>query len=109
MDEIGRLDRRVELQSPTLPAGGDPTAISWTTQATVWAERLDAKGIRRFVGLQHVAEASQAFRIRFRSDVDPTWRVKDGAELWSIEGTLPVGRKDALVLTVTRLDPDDEA
>ena len=105
MNEIGALDRRVTLQSFTEPTGGDPTG-AYADAATVWAERLDARGARRFVASGSVAEATQAYRIRYRADVDPTWRVKDGTELWEIQGTLPIDRNVWLILSVRRLDPE---
>ena len=108
----GKLDRRIILQSFAVGTSGDPTAGTWTTEATVWAERLDAKGTERATGsVVEAAEASQAYRIRFRSDIDPTWRVNDGGELWHIAAVSPGGRgRDReLLLLVSRLDPDDEA
>lgn len=107
----GRLDRRITLQSFALGTTGDPTAGTWTTEVTVWAERLDAKGIERAVGsMVQAAEATQAFRIRYRLDIDPTWRVNDSDELWGITAVLPgSGRDRELILLVSRLDPDDEA
>lgn len=106
----GRLDRRIALQNYAVPSGGDPTVGTYTTQATVWAERIDPSGMERYAGAQIAAEASQAYRVRYRSDVlpDPTWRVLDGNEKWDVAAVLPIGRNEGWVLMVKRLDPDDE-
>ena len=109
----GKLDRQIILQIFTLGTTGDPRAGTWTTEATVWAERMDAKGIERATGMvAKASEVTQAYRIRYRSDVDvtPLWRINDGGELWSITAVLPgVGRNREWILLVSRLDPDDEA
>lgn len=109
----GKISRRIVLQSFTAGTTGDPSpaAGTWTTVATVWAERLDPKGIERAVGsMVQAAEATQGYSIRYRSDVDPTWRLKDGSEIWRIEAVLPGQTRDReLILLVKRLDPDDEA
>lgn len=108
----GLMDRRVVLQSFAVGTSGDPTAGTWTTEATVWAERMDARGIERATGsMVAAAEATQAYRIRYRSDVAPTWRINDADELWNITSVAPGerGRDRETILLVSRLDPDDEA
>lgn len=73
---------------------------------------MDAKGIERAVGsVVETAEITQAYRIRYRSDVKPTWRINDGGELWNIGPVLPGerGRDRECILLVSRIDPDDEA
>jgi head-tail adaptor len=110
MRRAGRLDRLIALQSRTDPAGGDPTAQTWATDQSVWAEKMDARGVERFLGGQFIGEATQAYRIRYLADVNPLWRVKDGSELWNIvaahEGD---GRRSETILQVKRFDPNDEA
>lgn len=105
----GRLDRRVELQSSAVGSAGDPLAVTWTTEVVVWAERMDAKGAERAAGgMVQAAEATQGYRLRYRSAVNPTWRVKDGTALWDIVAASEgVGRDDETILLVRRLDPDD--
>jgi head-tail adaptor len=109
--KAGQLDRRVELQSFALGTDGDPTAGTWTVEAAVWAERMDGKGTERARGnMVQASEATQAYRIRYRASVLPTWRLRDGAQLWNIvaasEGR---GRDDETILLVDRLDPNDGA
>ena len=107
----GTMDRRVSLQSPALATSGDPTAITWTTVTTVWAQRMDPAGVERFMGgTVTTATATQAYRIRHYATIDPTWRVVDGAEYWRVTAVLPGrGRDRETLLLVERLDPDDEA
>ena len=105
----GKLDRRVTIESYTKPTGGDPTAGTWSTLAMVWAERLEMGGVERALGVTvDTAEATGGYRIRYRSDVDPTCRLVDGSELWDIVATPEgKGRDRETILLVRRLDPDD--
>lgn len=107
------MDRRIVLQSPTVATSGDPTSITWTTQATVWAERVDPRGTERYTGVTvTTSTATQSYRIRYDASVavDPTWRVVDGTEYWRVTSVLPgFGRNRESIVVVERMDPDDEA
>jgi head-tail adaptor len=100
------MDREITIQSRTLATTGDPTAFTYTTLATgVWAEKLDARALEKFVGAQVAAQASQAFRIRFRNDVSPENRVVDEEGTWNVVGTPEgQGRRAETILLVTRLN-----
>lgn len=103
---------RIELQTAGAPQNGDPADVAWTTQATVWAEKMDPRGAERFVASQRAATADQAYRIRYRSmqRPDPTWRVKDGSEYWNVVAASEIaGRKEEIILLVSRLAPNERA
>lgn len=109
------MDRRIELQSFSQTTDGDWTSGTWSTQAIVWAEKMEKGQAERFASDREVAEASRAYRIRYpttgadHADIDPTWRVKEGSELWDIIGTPEgEGRKKEMILLCERHDPDDE-
>ncbi len=108
MTRAGLLDRRIGLQQGALSTAGDPTAKTWTTTRTVWAERMSKTGIERFVTSAEVAETTAAYRIRYASDVRPAWRILDGSELWDITGILPSKQRQRwLILLVERHVPGD--
>ena len=108
MLRAGNLDRRVELQEFTLSADGDPTSGTWALSVTVWAAKTDKVGVERFVTDAELAEIAAAYRIRYRSTVDPTWRVKDGSDLWDIEGVIEgPGRNEETILLVSKHTPGD--
>ncbi len=110
MVRIGRLDRRIELQTFALAMDGDPTNRSWTTVHTVWAEKMDKGQAERFVSAAEIAEASAVFRIRYLADANPSWRLKHGSDLWDIEGVAEgTGRKRETLLLVSRHDPGDRS
>ena len=109
MIAAGSLDRRIELQSFAIGSSGDPTAGTWSLEKIVWAERMDARGAERATGgMVQAAEATQAYRIRNRTTVDPTWRVVDRGELWDIVAAVPgPERNQETILFVRRFDPND--
>ena len=104
------MDREITIYTRTLATNGDPTVYTYAALATgVWAEKLDARGMETFVGAQVSGSASQAFRIRYRGDVDPTCRVIDEEGTWNVVGAPEGrGRRTETILLVTRLDPDDD-
>ena len=71
------LDRVIELQSFTPAGGGDPTAGVWATVDTVWAEKMERHALERFVAAVDLATVTAAFMIRYRADVDASWRIRD--------------------------------
>lgn len=62
----GRLDRRIELQSPTVAQNtyGEPIT-TWATIATVWAEMIENRGQERFTENQYLSQADKVFRVRW--------------------------------------------
>lgn len=95
----GPLDRRIVIKAPvtTSDAMGGPV-VTYTTLATVWAEKKDTGG-REFMAAQQVnAEVTTQFRIRYRSDVTPEHRVTcDGLD-YDILYVNELGRRDGLML-----------
>lgn len=110
---LPKLDRRIELQSFAATDPWDVTSGTWTTQATVKAKRMERSQAERFVTDTDIATASRFYRIRWPdsgSMPDPTWRVKDGTELWDIEGVAEgEGRSHEMILLCTRHDPGDDS
>lgn len=73
----GRLNRRIVLQRPTLTQDGAGQAVrGWTDVATVWAALEPARGRRTFDAQKVTADCDVVIRIRFRADVDATWRIQ---------------------------------
>lgn len=72
----GQLDQRITLQSPVLTKDAAGQRVqTWADVAVVWAQARPARGREFTAGdaLQHAA--SVVFTIRWRSDVQGTWRV----------------------------------
>lgn len=97
----GRLDRRVQLQYPvTIRDQNGSAIISWVRASDVWASRRPQNGQRIFAADEKQAVAYYLFRIRYRSDVQPYWRLVHGNEVFEIIPPLAeLGRKHLLDLT----------
>src|SRR6266576_500549 len=66
----GTLDQLLTLEQPS-ETGGD-SAVTWTVVDSVWAEMLGLGGAE-VSGIE--ATADYRFRLRFRSDINPRWRL----------------------------------
>jgi head-tail adaptor len=71
---------------------------------------MEKAQVERIVSSQTLAEADRVYRVRHRSDVDPTWRVKDGSEFWYLFATPEGddGRNVSTLLLCKRNDPSDQ-
>lgn len=67
----GALNVPVTLESPS-ETGGGSNVVTWTTIGTIWAEQLGLGGAE-VSGIE--ATADYRFRARFRSDINPRWRL----------------------------------
>ena len=95
----GKLDRRISIQARTVVRGvAGGAGETYALLDTVWAQKIE-EGTREFraVGATH-AEATRAFRIRYRSDVTPQHRVVFGGVFHDILGTTEEGRSEFLLL-----------
>src|SRR5690606_29128313 len=87
----GNLRDRVQLQKPDVdqdPNTGE-MVTTWPTVATAWAD-MHYQSVREFVAAS--AEQSEVrghAMIRYRSDVDATWRVVYRGKYFRILGVMP--------------------
>ncbi|MFD1675410.1 phage head closure protein [Alicyclobacillus fodiniaquatilis] len=76
MTRIGDLRRRVTLQSQQQTRDEDGMVnIAWVDVATVWASIVSVSGKEYFSAAAVNAETDKKVTIRYRSDVDSSWRV----------------------------------
>ena len=69
--------------------------------------RINGGGMEKFAGSQRAATGTAGYGIRYGLDVDPTWRVLDGDEIWDITAVYDGdGVRTETVLAVERLDPN---
>jgi SPP1 family predicted phage head-tail adaptor len=85
----GNLDRRIVIQSATTAQDqyGEPIE-TWSTYATLWAERNDLRGTEFFAARQIANQIVTAFRVRWRTDIDPRMKVVDGATTFDIDSII---------------------
>ena len=100
---IGKLRQRVTLQQPVTGSNaiGEVT-YTWADVATVWAAVEPTTGALYYAAQQAESKVDGRVRIRYRSDVLPTWRVKFGARYLSIVSILnPQERNKETILMYT--------
>lgn len=95
----GKLDRLVTLETntPSADTHGQPIE-SWSTIASVYAEKMNPKAVERYVNNQDAGFRTVVWRIRWRSDVDNLDRVTYDSNNYQVKGVTEVGRKHYLLL-----------
>lgn len=102
--EHGRFDRRVTLLSRSVvtDAVGHDT-ITWTAEATVWAQRITQRSNEVIQAAQVGDDDVLELHIRYRSDVLTTWRMELGGVGYDIVSVTEYGgRKDRTRLICRR-------
>ena len=102
---IGKLDRRITLQSYTTSTDGYGQKVqTYTTLATVWAGVRYASGTERIMANRETAVASCIFVIRYRAAVTEKTRILWGTDYYDIEHIAESldGRKRYMELTATK-------
>jgi SPP1 family predicted phage head-tail adaptor len=101
---IGRLDRRITLQSlsVTRDEWNHPTE-AWTDLATIWATKTPRRALEPTEEKQVVALNVVDWYIRHRTDVTADMRLKDADDnVFDIVAVQEVGRKEGLKITTER-------
>jgi SPP1 family predicted phage head-tail adaptor len=104
---IGRMDLQVIIESSTETRDSQSNEIiyTWSTFATVWAERLrNTISDELFEADQQVAKTKYRLRIRWMAGINETMRLNIGGEYNYISGIEEWGRKSYLILTTERRD-----
>jgi SPP1 family predicted phage head-tail adaptor len=69
----GDLDRLITIERPVkTQSDSGEDVITWTEVATVWAEKVNLRGIERFASQQEIGHTITIFRIRYSTDVAET-------------------------------------
>lgn len=98
----GDLNKRVTLQYQTkVPDGMGGFTTSWVDAATVWAAIWPVSASEQVQAAQQVMTISHRIRIRYRSVLKPSWRVKFGTRYFAIVSIInPNERNQMLDLMV---------
>jgi len=81
------LNRRIELQSPTTANDAMGSSVTtWTTVDTVWAKKTTHRSDEAVQAMATTGTAIHNYRIRYRTDVLSSWRIKDGTKYMAIIG-----------------------
>ena len=83
--KAGDLRQTVTLMKPVTTLGEhNRRTITWTDAATVPAAKSDVSGREFFQAHAVNAEDIVTFTIRWRDDIDETWRVKHGTTVYGV-------------------------
>jgi SPP1 family predicted phage head-tail adaptor len=101
----GKLDRRItiERKTVTLSDRGQET-LTWSTLATVWAEKRENTGSERFAREQIVGATLVTFRIRWSDAVSAVTvedRVGFDGRTFEIMAVREIGRREGVELDCT--------
>lgn len=107
----GQLDKLVSLRQwdTTLDAIGGVVS-TWSHAAFVWAKWLPNAG-REYISAQtRIAQAVGVLRIRYRADIQETWRVVVAGSPYEVAAPpIPVGRRSFLDLVLQSVPASDPA
>ncbi|EML3182073.1 phage head closure protein [Pseudomonas aeruginosa] len=96
----GRLRHPLNLQRVEVvqdPATGE-VIEDWVTVSREWASIEGVSGREFLAASAEQAETTYRITIRFRDDLDATWRLVSGATIYGIEAILPGNQPVWLVL-----------
>lgn len=83
--QIGSLNKRLELQSATQTSDGMGGFTEvWATVVTVWGAVWPVSASEQVQSMQTTMTISHKLRIRHRSDLLPSWRIKFGTRYFNI-------------------------
>ena len=97
---IGELKKRITLQYSTRVSdsmGG--FVLTYVDAATVWASTWTTSSGEQVEGMQPNLVRVQKFKIRFRSVLKSSWRIKFGERYFNITGIDPDEKNEFLFLT----------
>lgn len=103
--EAGRLDTRIALERPSRtygPDGGE--VVDWERVGEVWATVVPVSGRERLNAPQVMPEEAIRIHIRYRSDVETSWRVLHEGVPWDITGIARYRREGRVEMTCSRVD-----
>lgn len=103
MDKLVTL-HRVDITFDSL---GGPVS-SWEVMATVWGEWKPTGGKEAFIANAVVSQSGGTMVIRYREDIDTSWRVGFEGKLYEVIGDpVRVGRASYLALTLQVVPPTE--
>jgi SPP1 family predicted phage head-tail adaptor len=74
--DAGQLDQRLTLQQKSTTTNGfGEDVVTWNDVATVWAKAAPLRGREFSSAAETQSSAEVRFTVRFRDDVDETWRL----------------------------------
>ena len=97
----GELNRRLSLlQKQTTRDVYGAEIADWSVVATVWAKVTPVFARERNGAPQTMPVEQATVLINWRTDITAAWRIRYRDKDWQVTGIAPVGRDEALQLTM---------
>lgn len=101
--KAGDLKHPILLQKPQMTTDAKGNRItSWVDQASVMASMADVSGRDLYAALANQAEDTVTFGIRYRDDIDESWRILWGGQVYTIRQVNHLGYKRDFIHLKTR-------
>ena len=81
---VCEMNTSIALQKSTVVKSAGGQAVTWATQATVWAKWVNPHGSESVAGESLQAARPATVTIRAYSGLDTSWALLKGAELYQI-------------------------
>ncbi len=96
--KIGDLNKRIILQYKTkVPDGMGGSNDTWVTAATIWAALWPISAADITAANSTTMVISHRIRIRYRSVLKSSWRIKYGNRYFAIVSIINVGEKNQIL------------
>jgi len=87
MQTISELNKRITLQAQTkTPDGAGGFQVVWVDMATIWAKKTTHRSDEAMQAMAMTGTAIHNYRIRYRTGIKSSWRIKDGDKYLNIIG-----------------------
>ena len=97
----GELNRRLSLLQKTTTRDVYGAEIAtWSVVAEVWAKVTPVFAQERNAAPQTMPVEQATVLINWRTDITAAWRIRYRSKDWQITGIAPIGRDEALQLTM---------
>lgn len=74
--QAGKLDQKIELYSKAQVNSFGSVTEAWTLVAEVWGHVISQRGNEAFEAARTNAKETIRVKLRYRADVETTWRVR---------------------------------
>ncbi len=107
----GEMDERITFFKDTEAADSfGQTTITYLEGPTVWADVRGLKAQERFLAEGEHTTRAKAFFVRYRSDVQDTWRIRHRGIYYRITGIREAGeRRESLEIAAENIEKVTDA
>ena len=91
--QIGKLEHQIKLQSLAETNNSGSLSSEWVDIATVWADIRSQRGDEAFQAARENATETIRIMMRYRADLQATWRIEWAGQQYNILHVDRTGRR----------------